>query len=126
MLNGNQNGQMAGTLPLIGWFKYFPNGTDNPTSFDGPLARFITSITYAATGKQTIVLNSEFGFGGDVCFTLQAGFDAVARAFSASQMGAYASNTLVVQQHQGTTGFAAAAHADCHVTVFVYGDKSSV
>lgn len=126
MLQGNPNGQMMGTLPLIGWFRYFPDTATDPTSFEGPLARFIESITYTATGKQTIVFTSEFGFGGDVTFVLQSGFDAVARAFSASQMGAYASNTLVVQQHQGTTGFAAAAHADCHVTVFVYGDASSV
>lgn len=126
MVNGNPNGQMAGTAPLIGWFKYYPNGTSTVTSYDGPLARYISSITYAATGKQTIVFSSEFGFGGDLAFVPKASFDAVANAFSASQMGAYASNTLIIQQHQGTSGFAAAAHADNHVVVFVYGDQSSV
>jgi hypothetical protein len=130
MVNGVQTGQMAGTSPLIGWFRYFPNGTSDPSvaSCVGPLARYISSITYSATGVQTIVFTDDFTFGGDLAFFPQAVFAAVANAFSATQMDAYnaTTRTLVIQQHNTTTGDATAASSDAFVNVFVYGDQSAV
>lgn len=113
----------------IGKFTYFPNGATSPVlaSSVGGLARFIQSITYSATGVQTIVFTSDFGFAGTARFYVQATAAALASTFEATPIGAYnaTTRTLVIQQRQGQIGYAAAADPGCFVSVFVLASDST-
>jgi hypothetical protein len=43
----------------IGWLRIKANGTSNPTDFDGPLAPYILTCVYSATGIQTVTFTPE-------------------------------------------------------------------
>lgn len=113
---------------VIGEFTYFPNGAINPVagSSTGSLARWITSITYSATGVQTIVFNSGFTFAQQPRFDFSVCATSLATSFSVVQIAQYnqTTRTLVLQQAQNTTGYAAAASADCSVTVQILASDS--
>lgn len=117
----------AGTRPCIGFFRYFPNGTSDPVTIEGPLKKYVSAIAYTATGKQTVTFTSDFTFvsGKTPGFFFKQSFDALAQAFTASQLGAHSGVTLVIQQHSATTGIAVAANAAAFVEVFVYADTSA-
>lgn len=106
-----------------GWFTYFPNGTSDPslTAVVGPLKRWISSITYSATGVQTIVFKEGFKFANTPRFNAFVCSPSLATSHEVSQVGAYnaTTRTLVLQQRQGTTGYAAAADAAAFVTVYL-------
>ncbi len=113
----------------LGEFRYFPNGTSDPslTAVTGGLARFIQSITYSATGVQTFVFTSDFGFANPPRFIFQPVCTALASSFEVSQIGAYnaTTRTLVLQQRQATTGYAAAAASTCFVNVIVVASDTN-
>lgn len=124
----NQGGKLGfvqgmGYALCVGEFTYFTNGTTDPVlaSVTGGLARWITSITYSATGVQTIVFAAGFGFAQTPRFTMQGVAASLATAFEVSQIGTYnaTTRTLVLQQRQALTGYAAAANAGSFVTVKV-------
>lgn len=124
----NQGGRLGpvdglGYAQVSGWFTYFPNGTSDPslTAILGPAARWVSTITYSATGVQTIVFKVGFNFAQTPRFVCQPMCAALASSFEVSQIGAYdaTTRTLVLQQRQATTGYAAAASANCAVTVIV-------
>lgn len=129
MNTGGKHGpiQGMGYGLCMGEFTYFPNGTSDPslTAITGGLARWIQSITYSATGVQTIVFKPGFGFAQTPRFLFTPNAASLAATFSVSQIGAYdaTTRTLVLQQHwmQTTTptGVAVAANAGCFVTVTV-------
>lgn len=116
----------AGTRPCIGFFRYYPNGTSTVSTIEGPLKKYVSSLAYSATGLQTVTFTSDFTFvsGKTPAFLFKASFDALAQAFSVSQLGAF-STTLAIQQHSATTGIAVAANAAAFVEVFVYADTSA-
>lgn len=122
----NNGGLFAGVKGLgyayvVGHFRYFTNGTSNPATIDGPAARWVTSITYSATGVQTIVFNAGFNFAQTPVFACSASGAALASSFDATQIGAYnaTTRTLVLQQRQNTTGYAAAADPGSFVNVVI-------
>lgn len=97
----------AGYAPYYGTLTYRPNGTSNPdlTLVDGTLKRFVTSITYAATGQQSILFSPDFVFPKTVVWTATPGFDAVANAYGVGILSwTPASRTLVLSQFNGVTG----------------------
>src|SRR5262245_43321101 len=102
----------------LGKFTFFPNGTSNPTNITGELARFVSSITYSATGVQTVVFTSEFGVAQTPQFFMAPACASVATSYEVSQVGAYnaTTRTLVLQQRQGQTQYAVAASASAFVT----------
>jgi hypothetical protein len=112
----------------VGEFTYFPNGTSNPSvaSCTGGLAQWVESITYSATGVQTIVFKTGFAFAQTPRFVISPVCAALADSFEATQIGAYnaTTRTLVIQQRQDVTGYAAAAAAGCFVTVMVFASDS--
>jgi hypothetical protein len=112
----------------IGKLTYFPNGTSDPSlsALQGGLAQWVTSITYSATGVQTIVFSPGFAFAGTPRFYIQPACTDLASSFEVSQIGAYnaTTRTLVLQQRQATTGYAAAAAATCFVSFVVFASDS--
>jgi hypothetical protein len=112
----------------VGWFEFSPNGSTNPTAASrvGPLARFITSITYSATGVQTIVMTSDFRFAQTPTFLVQAQCESLTEHFHAQQTGSYntSTRTLVVQQHRNGTGREVAANAAAKVRVYVFAQDT--
>lgn len=103
------------------YFSFAPNGSSNPSasSIVGPLARYVTSITYSATGVQTIVFNSDFVFAQTPRFFISATAASLATRFDVQQIGAYnaTTRTLVIQQAIGTTGNEVAASSGAIITV---------
>lgn len=118
----------AGYAPYYGTLTYRPNGTSNPdlALVDGTLKRFLSSITYSATGQQTLVFTPDFVFPKTVLWFATAGFDAVANAYSVGVLAwGPSTRTLVLQQHQGTSGFAAASHVSNVVRLLAHVNNSS-
>ncbi len=124
-----QLAKAAGQSPCLGWFRYFVNGTTDPVlaSCVGPLARYLTSLTYSATGKVAIVFTTDFAWGGALAFNLNCSHKS-GTIFDVKQMGAYvaATRTLNTQAVNGAlVANAPAADADAFVDVWVYGDFSA-
>lgn len=130
----NQGGKFGPVKGLgydlcIGEFTYFPNGTSDPVlaSVTGTLARWITSITYSATGVQTIVFAQGFNFANAPRFDPAVTAAALASSFTVVVIGQFnrTTRTLVLQQAQNVTGYAAAASADCSVSVTVLASDTT-
>ncbi len=118
----------CGYAPYYGTFVYQPNGASNPdpTLFSGTLKRFVTSVTYSATGVQTIVFTPDFVFPKPVVWFTSTSFDVLANAFGTSVLlWTPATRTLVLQQHQGTTGIAAASNPAASVKLLAHTNNSS-
>lgn len=111
----------------LGWFTFAPNGASNPTSITGPLARFVTSITYSATGVQTIVFNSGFVFAQTPRFRPTAELESLTEHFNVNQTGAYdtTTRTLVLTTHRNGTGREVAANAAAAITVYVFASDTT-
>jgi len=122
-MNRGKHGPVHGLAygVCLGWFEFAPNAGDNPTDISGPLEWAVDSITYSATGVQTIVMDSEFRFAQTPTFIVQAQCESLTEHFHAQQTGSYntSTRTLVVQQHRNGTGREVAAHADAKVRVYV-------
>jgi len=118
----------AGYAPYFGWFSYRPNGTSNPDLdlLDGPAKRYVQSITYSATGVQTIVFKEGFSFPTTVAWFCSTSCLAVANAFQASVLSwDPTTRTLVLQQAQNTTGVATASNPANVVRVGFMSNNSS-
>jgi hypothetical protein len=118
----------AGYAPYYGTLTYRPNGTSNPdlALVDGTLKRFVTSITYAATGKQSIVFTPDFVFPKTVVWTVTAGFDAIANAYSVGiLLWTPTTRTLELQQHIGVSGVAAASNPANVVRLLAHVNNSA-
>lgn len=118
----------AGYAPYYGTLTFRPNGTSNPdtAAVDGTLKRFVTSITYAATGQQSILFSPDFVFPKTVVWTATAGFDAVANAYSVGVLlWTPSTRTLLLQQHSGTTGVAVASNAANVVRLLAHVNNST-
>lgn len=124
-MNGgsSQGAQSIGYRLTAGFFAFFPNGTDNPAvaSVTGGVARFIQSITYSATGVQTIVFKDGFTFAQTPTFRVEAAIASLGEHYQAQVLGAYnaTTRTLVVQQHRQGTGRVVPADAGAYITVTV-------
>lgn len=124
-MNGGKFPEVKGLgyAQVVGWFTYSPNGTSNPSvsACTGPAARWIDSITYSATGVQTIVFKAGFSFAQTPIFQPTPQPADLTGYFSVSQTGNYdtSTRTLVLQQHRAGTGeaVAAAAGAKVHVSI---------
>ncbi len=111
---------------VIGALVFAPNGASNPTTITGPLARFVSSITYSATGIYTITFTSEFVFANTPVFFVDQSFDVIANYFSANQIGAYNTTTrvLVVQTNRSGTGQQVAAGTGALVKIAMYAQDT--
>jgi hypothetical protein len=114
----------------VGWFKFFPNAGSDPslTAIVGPLKRWVSSITYGATGVYTIVFKAGFSFANSPVFVTHHTIAALANAYSVIQIGAYnaTTRTLVLQTYgdvngDGTlAGIEVAADAGNSINVFCF------
>lgn len=124
-MNGGKFPEVKGLgyAQVGGWFSYAPNGTSNPVvaSCTGPVARWISSITYSATGVQTVVFKEGFSFAQTPIFQASPQAASLATWFSVMQVGAYdeTTRTLVLQQHRSGTGEAVAAADGARVHVSI-------
>lgn len=112
----------------VGTFTFWPNAASNPSvdAVTGGLARWVESITYGATGVQTIVFKQGFAFAQSPRFFLAPVSDSLANSYEVSQIGAYdaTTRTLVLQQRRSQTGREVAAAAGSFVTVMVFASDS--
>jgi len=118
----------AGYAPYYGTLSYRPNGAldPDPTLLDGTLKRFVASISYGATGQQTIVFKPDFVFPKSVLWYTSSSFDAVANAYGTSILSwTPSTRTLVLQQHQGTTGSVVPSNAANVVRLLAHVNNSS-
>ena len=124
---GTQFAKGAGINPTFGWFSFFPNGASDPVlaSCTGPLARFISSVTYQATGQYTIVFSADMPVP-NMRFIANQNIASLAAGYTASVVSyTTATRTLVVQAHNGsTTGVAVAANSNAFITVEVFAEAS--
>ena len=107
--------------PVFGWFAFYPNGTSDPSlaAVEGPMAQFITSITYSAVGGYVIQFSSDFVFAGTPQFVLTPSFDGLTNYYAVAIDGAYSQTTrqLTVRAHRAGTGQAVAASANAKIAV---------
>lgn len=131
---GSEFAKGVGPNPLFGVFSFGPNGATNPVisgtgnTLSGGAARFVSSITYSATGIYTIVFAEGFGSGSAFKFFLAAHPDAIADWFEIIQIGAYnaTTKTLVIQAHLAGTPTAPAANAATRIHVgFMTNDSNA-
>lgn len=120
-----------GYAPLVAWLAFDTNGSsDSPsTTWVGPLARFVTSITYSATGKHTIVFKEEFQVVAPALFGAMAQPASEAETFQVQVNGQYvvATRTLVVQTTRGATARevpAGSAAGDSRIVLFLMANDS--
>lgn len=127
MKYGTEFAKGAGINPTFGWLRFFPNGTSDPVvaSCTGPLKRYVSSITYAATGQYTIVFSDQirvpnmYWIANQNIASLAAGYTASIVSWTPSTY------TLVVQAHNGsTTGVAVAANANAFITLECFAEAS--
>lgn len=99
--------------PTRAYLKFDTNGTSNPaaSTWEGDLKRFVTGITYSATGIYTIQFNSSFGFAELPKFVLSSVCEAAGTKFVAVQLAKYNATTrqLVLQTLSGSLSPAAIA-----------------
>jgi hypothetical protein len=118
----------CGYAPYYGTLTYRPNGISNPdlALVDGTLKRFVTSITYGATGQQSILFTPDFVFPKTVVWTATAGFDAIANAYSVGiLLWTPSTRTLLLQQHVGVSGVAAASNPANVVRLLAHVNNSA-
>lgn len=118
----------AGYAPYYGTLTYRPNGTSNPDAslLDGTLKRFVTSVTYAATGQQSILFSPDFVFPKTVVWTATPGFDALANSYNVGILSwTPSTRILVLQQFLGTTGIAVASNAANVVRLLAHVNNSA-
>lgn len=109
---------------VIGTFSFAPNGSSNPllTAVGGGLTRFITGITYGATGVYTVQFGTDFVFANAPVFHVVAQPDSLANWFIAQQIGQYNTTTrqLVIQAHRSGAGYEPAASSGCRIRSSLY------
>jgi len=112
----------------VGWFSFAPNGSSDPStaSYDGPLKSWITSVTYGATGVQTIVFKSGFSFAKTPTFAPVGVAESLTEHYLVQQTGAYdtTTRTLVLQQHRNGTGRVVPANAATKIVVYVFAQDT--
>lgn len=129
---GAQWAKGYGNAPHFGAFSFGPNGSTDPvisgssSTLTGGLARWVDSITYSATGVQTIVFKEGFGSGGDMKFIIKPQPESLAEFFFADQIGAYnaSTRTLVLTTHRSGTGREVPASANTRVHVVLVTNDS--
>lgn len=133
MLSGSKPMRGVGFEATRGYLQFDVNGTSDPAaaSFAGDLRRFVTSITYSATGIYTIKFNPSFGFAEIPKFVLGAICESGGTKFVPVQLGKYsaANRELVLQTLSGSlspTAIAApAAVGDASVVIEMVVNDSS-
>lgn len=123
--------------PAIGWLRFKTNGTSNPvitgasSTLEGPLAPYVSSIVYSATGIETLIWTPEFkavtnpksGGNNPIKFLLKYLPDALANNLGIAQIGLFnnTTRTLVMQTLLATnltTGAAPNAASYIEIDVF--------
>lgn len=109
-----------------GSFSFAPNGSSNPVTITGAAARYVTSVTYSATGVQTIQFTSEFVFANAPIFRVDAQIESLTEWFAAQQVGQYNATTrqLVIQQHRAGVGRVVTANDGARVRIFFHAQDS--
>ncbi len=125
-MNGGKHGpvQGMGYALCAGEFTITAVKSTSPTVFTGSLARWVDSVTYAATGKYTIVFKEGFSFANTPRF-LFSGMAPLANGFTILQLLAYnaTTRTLVINAcTNATTGLD--LESGSLVTVFVFASDS--
>jgi hypothetical protein len=128
--------KVCGVDPLTGYFSFQPNGASNPvisgssSTLKGGAKRYVSSITYSATGVLTIVFTSDFVFPGEIQWSVSNHYDSGGTQWYPALKGAYttATRTLVLQCTNATNGanIQVPANANNIVRVFFEADLSAV
>lgn len=122
-----------GNEVCFGGFSFAPNANANPvisgasSTLVGGLARWVESITYSATGIQTVVFREGFGFPGNLAFFVTAQMASLTEWFFATQIGAYnaTTRTLVIQQHRAGAAREVPADAGARIHVGLVAQNTS-
>jgi hypothetical protein len=112
----------------LGWFSFAPNAFNNPasTSYGGPLKSYISSVTYSATGVQTVVFKTGFSFAQTPEFMPVGVAESLSEHYLVQQTAAYntSTRTLVLQQHRNGAGREVPANAATKIVVFVFAQDT--
>lgn len=109
--------QGCGPREVAGWFSFDINSTSDPStsSFVGSLKRYVSTVTYATTGKFVITFTTDFRFPTFPRFVISSVCaDATTNGYVAVQLGAYdtTNRQLTVQMLKpNNTAFQAATPA---------------
>ncbi len=85
----------CGPEQIVGGFEFDVNGTSavSSSTFRGSMKRYVTSVTYSATGLFTIVFTTDFTFPALPTFMVDCTCETQALGFVAKQIGVYTAST---------------------------------